>query len=202
MAGIRELGVEGAYEITPQVFNDERGYFLSPYQERDFLPYSGHALFPLVQSSFNRSRRGVVRGIHFTAVPPGTAKYVFSPWGRALDVVVDLRVGSPTYATWDSVVLDQHSFRAVYLPVGVGHMTVALEDDTIISYLLSTEYVLEHELAVSALDPRLRLPIPPDLDPLLSERDREAPSLDEAERAGILPDYATSMGKEKDGHER
>ena len=200
--GIRELKVEGAYEITPQVFNDERGFFVSPYQERNFVRYTGRALFPVVQSSFNKSRRGVVRGVHFTAVPPGMAKYVFSPLGKVLDVVVDLRVGSPRYGMWDSVVLDQRSVRAVYLPVGVGHMTVALEDDTVVSYLLSTEYVRENELAVSPLDPRLELPIPADIDPLLSERDREAPTLEEAERAGILPDYATSVFKEKGGDER
>jgi 5-epimerase len=199
---IRELKVEGAYEISPQVFDDERGHFLSPFQERDFARHTGRALFPVVQTSFNKSRRGVVRGIHFTTVPSGSSKYVFSPWGRALDVVVDLRVGSPTYRVWDSVVLDQRSFRAVYLPVGVGHMTVAVEDDTIVCYLLSAEYARGNQLVVSPLDPQLELPIPADLDLLLSEQDRAAPTLDEAERSGILPDYATAVALEKGGGDR
>ncbi|MEU6714054.1 dTDP-4-dehydrorhamnose 3,5-epimerase [Nonomuraea sp. NPDC046802] len=188
---LRELKVEGAYEVTPPVFTDARGLFLTPYQEQDFVRSTGHPLFPVAQYSVSRSRRGVVRGIHFTATPPGMAKFVYSPRGRALDVVVDLRVGSPTYRAWDSVILDQRDFRALYLPIGVGHLFVALEDDTVVSYLMSTEYAGEKELAVSPTDPQLALPLPADLDLILSDRDRGAPTLDEAEGASILPDYAT-----------
>ncbi|MEU1876760.1 dTDP-4-dehydrorhamnose 3,5-epimerase family protein [Streptosporangium sp. NPDC020072] len=189
---VRELKVEGAYELTPEVFGDERGFFLSPYQEEPFVRAVGRPLFPVAQASHSRSRRGVVRGVHFTATPPGMAKYAYCAGGVALDVVLDTRVGSPTYGVWDSVVLDQRDFRSVYLPVGVGHLFVALEDDTAVSYLLSTGYVAENELAVSPLDPALGLPLPRDLDLILSERDRRAPTLAEAERAGILPDYAAS----------
>ena len=188
---VRELKVEGAYELTPEVFTDERGIFLTSYQEQDFFQHTGQRLFPVAQCSSNRSRRGVVRGIHLTATPPGMAKFVHSTGGCALDVVVDTRVGSPTFGLWDSVVLDQQDFRAVYLPVGVGHLFAALEDDTVVSYLMSTEYVRENELAVDPTDPRLALPLPSDLDLILSERDRGAPTLDGAERAGILPDYAS-----------
>lgn len=185
----RELKVRGAYAFTPQVFGDSRGLFVSPYQERAFTEAVGHRLFPVAQTSASRSRQGVVRGIHYTAAPPGMAKYAYCQHGRALDVVVDTRVGSPTFGRWDSVVLDSREFRSVYLPVGVGHLFVALEDDTTVVYLLSTEYAAEHERALAPLDPALGLPIPAEMTPVLSERDQAAPTFAEATRAGLLPEY-------------
>lgn len=187
----RELAVEGAVAFTPPVFEDYRGVFLSPFLDSVFVKTIGHPLFPVAQTSFSVSRRGVVRGLHFTATPPGTAKYVCCPRGRVIDIVLDVRVGSPTFGVWDSVVLDSRDFGAVYLPVGVAHMFVALEDDTVMSYILSQEYVPENELALSPLDPALKLPVPDDLNPIMSERDRVAPTFDQALRAGLLPDYET-----------
>ncbi|QGV77509.1 dTDP-4-dehydrorhamnose 3,5-epimerase family protein [Streptomyces ficellus] len=186
----RELAVEGAFAFTPEVFHDDRGMFLSPHQEEAFTQALGRPLFPVAQCSYSVSRRGVVRGVHYTATPPGMAKYAYCTRGAALDVVVDTRVGSPTFGTWDSVVLDTRECQAVLLPTGVGHLFVALEDDTAVSYLLSTAYAAEREHALSPLDPALGLPIPDDITPVLSERDRAAPTLAEAERAGLLPRYA------------
>ncbi|MEV8535721.1 dTDP-4-dehydrorhamnose 3,5-epimerase family protein [Streptomyces sp. NPDC051211] len=181
----RELAVPGALEFTPDLHRDDRGLFVSTFEEREFRP-----LFPVRQASQSVSRRGVVRGVHYTAVSPGTEKYVHCPRGAALDFVVDLRVGSPAFGTWDSVLLDEHHFRAVYLPPGVGHAFVALEDHTVMSYLLSAGYVPEHERAVSVLDPALGLPIPAGLTPVLSDRDREALTLAEAAARGLLPFFA------------
>ncbi|MFF8466906.1 dTDP-4-dehydrorhamnose 3,5-epimerase family protein [Streptomyces griseus] len=183
----RKMTIEGAVEFTPAVFPDDRGDFLSSYQESDFRTATGTSLFPVAQASFSRSRSGVMRGVHYTATPPGCEKYVTCPRGSALDVVVDLRVGSPTFGTWDSVVLDQETHRAVYLPQGVGHLFLALEDDTVMSYLLSREYVPGNERAISPFDPRLALPVPGPSDVMISRRDREAPLLAEALRAGLLP---------------
>ncbi|MFC4534488.1 dTDP-4-dehydrorhamnose 3,5-epimerase family protein [Sphaerisporangium dianthi] len=185
----RKLSVEGAVEFTPEVFPDERGLFASPYQEPAFVEAVGRPLFPVAQTSHSRSRRGVVRGVHYTATPPGNAKYVYCPQGRALDLIVDLRTGSPTFGAWDAVELTPGSYRSVYLPIGVGHAFVILEDDTIMSYLLSMFYDPAVELAISPLDPALGLPIPAGLDPLLSPRDREAPTLAAAMEAGTLPEY-------------
>jgi epimerase EvaD len=185
----RELVVTGALEFTPQVFEDSRGLFVSPFQEPVFVEVSGRPLFPVAQMSHSRSRRGVVRGVHFTASPPGMAKYVFCPRGKALDIAVDIRLGSPTFGQWDAVVLDQESFRAVYLPVGVGHAFIALCDDTVMQYTLSGSYVAENELALSVLDPDLNLPIPSDIEPILSDRDRVAPTLAESIARGLLPRY-------------
>jgi epimerase EvaD len=191
---VRELKIGGAFAFTTTAFPDDRGVFLTPYQEAVFVGALGRPLFPVAQCSYSVSRRGAVRGVHFTATPPGTAKYVYCPRGRVLDVVVDLRVGSPTFGSHDAVLLGGQDFPALYLPVGVGHLFVALEDETVMTYLLSTEYRRENELAVSALDPALGLPIPADITPVLSERDRQAPTLSEALAAGILPDYELSSG--------
>lgn len=195
----RQLAVEGAYVFTPDVFYDDRGLFLSPYQETAFTEAVGRPLFPVAQASRSLSRRGVVRGVHFTATPPGMAKYAYCTRGSALDVVVDTRVGSPTFGSWDSVVLDRHECRAVYLPVGVGHLFVALEDDTDVSYLLSAEYAAERERAVSPLDPALALPLPKDIEPVLSARDLAAPTLAEAAAAGLLPRYEDCLALDASG---
>ncbi|MBF6063714.1 dTDP-4-dehydrorhamnose 3,5-epimerase family protein [Nocardia terpenica] len=185
----RKLAVEGAVEFTPRVFSDERGMFVSPFQESVFAEAVGRPLFTVRQTSYSRSRRGTVRGIHYTATPPGAHKYVCCVQGKALDIVVDIRVGSPTFGRFDVLTLDPENFRAVYFPLGVGHAFVALADDTVMSYTLSTSYVAENELALAVLDPELALPIPGDIEPILSDRDRVAPTLAEAKAAGLLPDY-------------
>jgi epimerase EvaD len=185
----RPLAVAGAFEFSPDIHADHRGRFVSPYQEPVFADAVGAPLFAVAQTNLSLSQRGVVRGIHFTTTPPGSAKYVYCPHGRALDLVVDIRTGSPTYGRWDAVVLDAETSRACYLPVGVGHAFVALEDATVMSYLMSASYDPAVERALAVLDDAIGLPIPRHLDPVLSDRDREAPTLAEAEAAGILPTY-------------
>ncbi|MCQ6552246.1 dTDP-4-dehydrorhamnose 3,5-epimerase family protein [Streptomyces sp. C10-9-1] len=193
----RELAVGGAWVFRPTVYPDDRGLFVSPYQEAAFAKALGHGLFPVAQTNHSRSRRGVIRGVHYTTTPPGTAKYVYCARGRTVDFVVDLRVGSPTFGRWDSVLLDQRTFQAVYLPVGVGHAFVALSDDTVVSYLLSGAYDPAHEQSVSVLDPEIGLEFPDGLDPVLSERDRAAVSLAEARATGALPVYRDCLRVEE-----
>ncbi|MFJ4879831.1 dTDP-4-dehydrorhamnose 3,5-epimerase family protein [Streptomyces sp. NPDC088745] len=184
----RALAVEGAFVFTPQVHRDERGIFTSPLQGEDFARTVGHPL-PVVQTNHNRSARGVLRGIHFTTTPPGQAKYVHCAAGRAQDFVVDLRWGSPTFGVWDTVAMDTVSFRSIYLPVGVGHAFVALEDDTVMSYLVSSPYRPGLEQSLDPFDAELALPWPKGFALTLSERDRHAVSLAEARGRGMLPRY-------------
>jgi 5-epimerase len=185
---VRELAVPGVFEFTPRTFPDERGVFVSPYQEEPFVKAVGHSL-RVAQTNHSRSKRGSVRGLHFADVPPGQAKYVYCPIGSMLDVVVDIRVGSPTFGAWDAVRLDPLDFRAVYVPEGVGHAFVALEDDTVISYLCSTPYNPPAEHGVTPMDPTLALPWPDGLEVLLSPKDAAAPTLAQAESSGLLPRY-------------
>lgn len=194
---VRPLRVEGAYAFTPKVFPDSRGAFLSPYQEPAFTAALGHPLFPVAQTNHSVSARDVVRGVHYTLTPPGAAKYVYCARGSAIDIVVDVRVGSPTFGAWDSVLLDQTDHRAVYFPLGLGHAFISLEDDTVMSYMVSSSYVPEHELALTVLDPALGLPLPDRDRMVLSDRDSVAPTLAEAAEAGTLPVYEQCRQIEK-----
>jgi dTDP-4-dehydrorhamnose 3,5-epimerase len=184
----RELAVPGAFEFRPRTFPDSRGLFVAPFQESVFVATIGHPLH-VAQSNHSVSRRGALRGVHFADVPPGQAKYVYCPRGALLDVVIDLRVGSPTFGRSDAVVVDSRDFRAVYLPEGVGHAFIALADDTVMSYLCTTGYNPHAEHGVHPLDPALALPWPADVPPILSDKDLAAPTLAEAEAAGLLPRY-------------
>ncbi|GAB2992933.1 dTDP-4-dehydrorhamnose 3,5-epimerase [Amycolatopsis acidiphila] len=185
---VRELAVRDAYEFTPQQFPDHRGLFVAPFQETALVEAVGHRL-RLAQTNHSVSRRGTIRGVHFADTPPGQAKYVYCPSGALLDVIVDLRVGSPTFGRWDAVRLDSVEFRAVYLAEGLGHAFVALEENTAMAYLCSTGYNPGGEHGITPLDPELGLPWPADLPPILSEKDTAAPTLAQAREAGLLPGY-------------
>lgn len=185
---IRQLAIEGAFEITPDLHPDDRGVFTNPYVASAFTAAIGHP-FAVAQTNHSVSRRGVVRGVHY-ALAPGQAKYVYCPHGSALDVVVDIRVGSPTFGRYDVVGLDAGSARAVYLDETLGHLLIALEDVTVAHYLCSTAYDPAREFAINPLDPALGIELPAEGDAVLSERDRAAPTLAQARERGLLPAYA------------
>lgn len=185
---IRPLSIPGALEITPQQHGDRRGVFLEWYRADRLVDALGHR-FALAQVNLSVSARGVVRGIHYAAVPPGQAKYVTCVSGQVRDVVVDLRVGSPTYGRWDSVLLDDTDRRAVYLPEGVGHAFCALSDLATVTYLCSEPYAPDREHAVNAFDTDLGIDWGT-ADVTTSDRDAAAPSLADAHTAGLLPDHA------------
>jgi dTDP-4-dehydrorhamnose 3,5-epimerase len=186
---VEPLKVPDAWLCTPRVHGDDRGMFLEWYRG-DILTASTGRRFDIVQANHSRSKRGVLRGLHYADVPPGQAKFVYCPSGSVLDVVVDLRVGSPTFGDVDAVVLDDVDRRAVFIAEGLGHAFCALTDDTSLTYLVSSVYNPVAERAVSPLDPKLDLPWPIDAPSLeLSDKDRAAPTLAAALAAGELPDY-------------
>lgn len=188
----RALTIPDAFEFRPDTFPDHRGAFAAPYQEPVFSKTVGHPL-TVAQANHSISRRGTIRGIHFADVPPGQAKYVYCPRGRLLDFVIDIRVGSPTFGQWDSVELDETTLNAVYLPEGLGHAFVALTDDTVMNYLCSTGYNPAGEHGIDPFDADLALPWPADIEPVLSGKDASAPSLAEAQRTGLLPEYTDCL---------
>jgi dTDP-4-dehydrorhamnose 3,5-epimerase len=186
---IRELSIADAYEVTPILRTDDRGTFFEWYRFDSLEQVIGHPL-ALRQANTSISRRGVVRGIHFADVPRGQAKYVTVPRGSVLDFVVDIRVGSPTFGRWDSAVLDDVEHRAIYLSEGLGHLFVALEDNTVVSYLVSDTYSPSTEHGINPFDPDLALDFPADLGQLVvSDKDRDAPGIRELEVAGALPRF-------------
>lgn len=174
---------------TPRVFTDDRGRFHEWFRRDVFHETTGHRL-GLEQANCSRSARGTLRGIHYAAVPPGQAKYVTCVSGAVLDVVVDIRTGSPTFGTWEAVRLDDTTHRSVYLSEGLGHAFMALEDGSTVVYLCSQGYAPRREFGIDPLDPALAITWPAGLVPCLSDKDATAPSLAEAERLGLLPSYA------------
>jgi dTDP-4-dehydrorhamnose 3,5-epimerase len=191
---IRELSITGALEVTPQVYGDERGAFLEWFRADRFAEATGHP-FTLAQANASVSAAGTVRGIHFAQLPPSQAKWVTCLKGAVLDVVVDIRVGSATFGAWEAVTLDDEDRRAVYLSEGLGHAFMALEDGSVVTYLCSAPYAPGREHGVHPLDPAIGITWPTTtrsgaaLEPILSVKDAKAPTLEEAQRSGLLPSY-------------
>ncbi|MGY1811938.1 dTDP-4-dehydrorhamnose 3,5-epimerase family protein [Blastococcus sp. SYSU D00820] len=183
---IEQLGVRDAYVVDLVAHGDARGRFTEWYRADVLASVTGAAL-PLAQANHSVSARGVLRGVHFALVPPGQAKYVYCPAGRVLDVVVDVRVGSPTFGVHDAVVLDSEQPRAVYLSEGLGHAFLSLADGSSVTYLVSSGYDPAREFGVHPLDPALDLPWPADVAFELSAKDQAAPTLEQAREQGILP---------------
>lgn len=186
---MQELDIEGVWLHTPQIHHDDRGLILEWFNGRDFQEHLGHGL-SVAQANCPVTRRGAIRGIHFADVPPGQAKYITCVAGTVLDVVVDLRVGSPTYSEWLAVRLDDQRRQSLYLAEGLGHALMGLSDAATVLYLCSTPYQPEREHGIHPLDPRIAIAWPAEIEPVLSARDAAAPTLAEAERAGLLPSYA------------
>ncbi len=184
---IRPLSIDGAFEMSSPQHADDRGLVLEWYRQDIFIEAVGHPL-ELMQSNVSVSRRDVVRGIHFADVPPGQAKYVTCVRGAGVDVVVDIRVGSPTFGRWEMVQLDDAERRSVYLAEGLGHAFCATSDDATLIYMCSAPYTPAREHIVHALDPQLAIDWPVK-NPRLSPRDADAPTLAEAARLGLLPSY-------------
>ncbi|WP_101829632.1 dTDP-4-dehydrorhamnose 3,5-epimerase [Frankia canadensis] len=185
---ISELSVPDAWVFTPRQHSDSRGTFLEWFRSDALAEVVGHPL-ALSQANHSVSRSGTLRGVHYAQVPPSQAKYVTCVRGRVLDCVVDIRTGSPTFGAFASVVLDDVDRCGLYVSEGLGHAFMALTDDAAISYLCSTPYTPDREFGIHPLDPDLALPWPPELVPLLSAKDSAAPTLKEAESAGLLPTY-------------
>ncbi|WP_043534044.1 dTDP-4-dehydrorhamnose 3,5-epimerase family protein [Actinomyces polynesiensis] len=190
----RELSVSGAWEITPKQLGDPRGLFMEMFKEDEFEAHLGHT-FDLRQVNCSTSSAGVIRGIHFADVPPSQAKYVMCPKGAVLDIVVDIRVGSPTFGKWDSVLLDDADRRAIYLSEGLGHAFCALEDGSTVVYLCSAQYHPTREHGVNPLCSTIGVDWPTTdrqgnpIHQQFSEKDTVAPGLLEAEEQGLLPTY-------------
>ncbi len=181
------LGIAGAYEVRNVVHADDRGEFAEWFRFDHIEAHTGYR-FPVRQANVSRSSRGVIRGIHYADVPPGQAKLVTCMSGAIRDIVVDIRVDSPTFGSWEAVDLSAGSRDAVLLPVGVGHAFVALEPDTTVCYLVSDVYTPDKEHGIHPLDPALAIDFGISASELLlSPKDQEAPLLQEAFERGLLP---------------
>jgi dTDP-4-dehydrorhamnose 3,5-epimerase len=189
---VRELKIPDAYEFTPRQHRDDRGVFLEFFTTGSLTEAIGHPL-QLAQANCSVSTRGTLRGIHFAQVPPGQAKYVTCVAGAGLDVVVDLRVGSPAFGAWDTSILDETNRRAVYVAEGLGHAFLALSDNATLVYLCSDVFKPSREHGINPLDPAIGIDWPQEVSLLLSPKDEAAPTLAEAQAQGLLPSYGEAQ---------
>lgn len=189
MVNVDPLAIADSFLIESPMFEDDRGSFSETFRADVLQDSTGHGFIPR-QANTSVSHRGVLRGVHFADVPMGQAKYVSVARGAIIDFIVDIRVGSPTFGQWDSVVLRADKRRSVYLAEGLGHAFLALEDNSTVTYLVSDVYRPTHEHGINPLDAEIALVIPDAVGaPLLSPKDSAAPTLREAQEQGLLPTW-------------
>ena len=187
---VRQLAIPGAWELTPSIHGDSRGLLFEWLTDREFTAFAGHRL-DVRQANCSVSSAGVLRGLHFAQLPPSQAKYVTCLSGSVFDVVVDIRLGSPTFGRWDSVLLDDSDRRTAYISEGLAHGFLALQDNSTVMYLCSAEYNPQREHTICATDPALAIewPLVDGAAASLSDRDAAAPSFDEVRASGLLPTW-------------
>lgn len=165
------------YIIEPNRFGDDRGYF-SPFFIQDEYDKNNIRFERVVQANRSKSSKGVVRGLHFQKDPKCQAKIVEVISGKAIDIVVDIRVGSPTYGKYTSVLLTPDNNRQLFVPRGFAHGFISLEDDTVFQYLIDNDYAPDKEAGILWNDEDLNIPwnqmfAEYGIDkPLLSEKDQ------------------------------
>jgi dTDP-4-dehydrorhamnose 3,5-epimerase len=181
------LSIDGSWKIEYKRFDDNRGYFYESFKEEDFKTHIGRN-FKIKQTNTSSSSKGSVRGIHFAIVPPSQAKLVQCQRGSIMDYVIDIRVGSPTFGKFEVVELSENSASAVFIEEGLAHAFVALENHTVVTYYVSEKYNPEREKGINPFDKTLNIKWP-DLELVLSEKDKEAITLEESKAQGLLPNY-------------
>lgn len=167
--------------IEPKVFGDERGYFMESYRKDKLEAFLG---FPVAfcQDNESRSKKGVLRGLHYQLPPHAQTKLVRVIRGRVLDVAVDIRRGSPTFGNHVAVELSGENKRQLFVPRGFAHAFVVLEDDTVFAYKVDSYYAPECDRGIAFDDPEIGIDWPLSREELLlSEKDTRQPKLSEAE---------------------
>ena len=184
------LGIEGAWLAETPVWSDDRGYFFEWFKSNEVLEKTGFD-FSVRQANISLSNKGVIRGIHYSLAVGGQAKWVSCLSGSIIDVVVDIRPGSPTYKKVEYIDMKAGDGKALLIGAGLGHGFIALEDKTVISYLLTSKYSPELEFGILPTDTELNidwhLKSLHGMNPVLSEKDAEAPTLEARKLEGKLP---------------
>ena len=181
------LKISGSWKIEFQKFEDNRGFFYESFKAEEFPRLIGRN-FDIKQTNTSSSSKGSVRGIHYALVPPSQAKLVQCQRGSIKDYVIDIRIGSPTFGQFEAIDLDEKSANAIFIEEGLAHAFVALENNTIVTYYVSEKYNPEREKGINPFDKTLNI-LWPEIDLILSEKDKAAISLEQAKSQGILITY-------------
>jgi dTDP-4-dehydrorhamnose 3,5-epimerase len=185
---IVETDLPGVLRFEPRVFPDNRGFFVELFREQ-WLAEAGIDV-TFVQDNQSRSRRGVLRGLHYQLAHP-QGKLIRVSRGAIFDVAVDIRVGSPTFGQWTSCVLDDVSHHQLYIPPGLAHGLLVLSDEADVVYKCTDYYDPGGQYGIAWDDPELAIAWPID-EVILSDKDRLNPNLSEA-NASILPSVLPSV---------
>lgn len=181
------LGIEGAWLAEFQVWSDERGFFREWFKSEAVEDATGRD-FHVEQANISHSSAGTLRGIHYSVAPQGQAKWITCVSGSIQDVIVDIRPKSKTFGQWIDVALRGDSGQAVLISEGLGHGFLALEDNTTVSYLLSTPFSPVDEFEIYPLDEKIGINWGMDLCELkISDKDKRAPTLAERLAEEKLP---------------
>lgn len=173
------LPLKDTLVIVPEVYTDHRGYFIETYNLRYFKEIGINLEF--VQDNESKTlKAGTIRGLHYQIAPMGQAKLVRCVKGAIFDVIVDIRPWSPTFGRWTGVYLNEENHKQILVPVGFAHGFQSLVDDVVVIYKVSQLYSKEHDRAIRWNDPEIGISWPID-NPILSEKDRNAPLLKDAE---------------------
>lgn len=184
---LTELSIPGAFVLESPVWSDDRGYFREWFKRAD-LDESG-INFPIQQANLSMSKRGVVRGLHYSIAPEGQAKLVTCAYGELDDVIADVRVSSPTYGLVEVIHLVADEERSVFVPAGAAHGFCVTSELGALSYLLSSPFNPEMELEINPFDAELNVPWPLSGEPIVSAKDADAPTMMQRLRASQLPRY-------------
>lgn len=170
MYDLKESKISGCFELQPRVFEDTRGHFVKVFHEQAFAERGLETDF--VEEYYSVSHKNVIRGMHFQLPPMDHVKMVYCVEGEVLDVVVDLRVGSPTYGQFDLFKLSAAKANIIYIPKGIAHGFCALMEQVIMVYKVSTVYSPAHDAGLRWDS----LGVPwPTTEAILSERDKSFP---------------------------
>jgi len=165
--------------IQPSVFKDERGFFVESYKYSEF--YDNGIKEKFVQDNHSKSSKGVLRGLHYQLSPKAQGKLIRCTSGRILDVALDIRMGSPYFAKWESIELDDASKNMLYIPPGFAHGFVVLSDIAEIVYKTTEEYSPEYDRGIIWNDSELNIKWNIDFEPIISRKDSNLPDLRDAE---------------------
>ena len=182
----KALTIHGAWLLQSRVFADDRGTFSEWFKSSLLTELTGESFEP-VQANVSVSNAGVIRGIHYSLAPHGQAKLVTVLRGSILDVAIDARVGSPTFGKYESAVLHAGDGQTMFLRSDMAHAFQALEDNTVVSYLVTSEYSPTEEKEISPLCSTLNIQWSEKLQVVLSEKDRIAPDISQQSALGLLP---------------
>lgn len=178
---IIELEIPGTFVVEPDIYRDQRGFFMETFNQENFAAHRLPAKF--VQDSFSFSTKGVIRGLHFQ-FPASQGKLVFALKGEIFDVVVDITRGSPTFGRWVGVLLSETNHRQVCIPAGCAHGFCVTSETALVAYKFTRRYEKEAQKGIRWDDPDLRIAWPVE-KPLLSEKDAQLPFLRDIDKKAL-----------------